>query len=283
MTCQDNKSVLKSRAPWRALLLLVALLPAVAQAQARLEVIEPRHRLAEELVPLLEPVLGPEGSVSAYDNRLILRATPAQLAEVRRLLETFDRAPRQLLILVRQGGIETRRDEGVGLSGVYRRGDGSIAVPGPDGRLPRDPELQVGVGSSRSDYGASQQLRVEEGREAQLMVGTSAPTTRYRRADGTIVTTTESFGGSGVTVLPRLLGEDRVQLEISAGQRMAGGRGSYRVQNASSLVSGRLGQWIDIGGAVQQASQSGSGLLGYSEGEGRRESSLMVRVELLPE
>lgn len=268
----------------RILVLLSGLAPLALAAQSRLEVIEPRHRLAEELIPLLQPVLEPEGSVSAYDNRLILRATPAQLAEVRRLLATFDRAPRQLLVTVRQGGVAERHDQGIGLSGVYRRGDGSIVVPGPDGRLPAEPELQIGDHRSRSDYGGSQQLRVEEGREAQLMVGQSLPTTRYRRPDGTIVQTTESFGaGSGLTVLPRLLGEDRVQLEISTGQRMPGARGSYHVQHSSSLVSGRLGEWIDIGGAVQQASQSGSGLLGYAEGAGSRQSSLMVRVELLPD
>lgn len=267
----------------RIALLLVCLLPLAVHAQARLEVIEPRHRSAEELLPLLQPVVQPEGSVSAYDNKLVLRATPAQLAEVRRLLETFDRAPRQLLISLRRGSVAELREDAAGVSGSYRRGGGAIVIPREDGRVPSHLELELRRQRSASDSRGVQQLRVEEGREAQIHMGQSVPVvSRYRRADGLIVERTESYDtGSGFTVLPRLQGT-HVQLEISLRQAQPAGDGSFSVQRASSVVSGPLGEWFDIGGAVQQLSQSRQGLFSAGDSSGRSESSVWVKVEEVP-
>lgn len=262
---------------------LLCLVPLLALAQARLEVIEPRHRSAQELVPLLQPLVEPDGSVSAYDNKLVLRATPAQLAEVRQLLESFDRAPRQLLISVRQGSVADLREDAAGVSGTYRRGSGAIAVPRADGSLPRDVEIELRRQRSQSDSRGMQQVRVEEGREAQIQLGQSVPVvSRYRRPDGVIVERTESYDtGSGFTVLPRLQGE-RVQLEISVRQALPRGDGSVNVQNASSVVSGPLGEWFDVGGAVQQLNQSSRGLLSAGSLAGQREGSILVKVDEVP-
>ena len=265
----------------RVLLLLSALLPAVALAQVATEVIEPRHRAALELVPLLESVGGP-GSVNVYDNKLIVRATPSQLAEMRQLLGQLDRAARQLMISVRQGGVAERRDRGVGLSGVYRRGDGSIVVPGPDGRVPRDVELQAGERQRRDDSGIRQQVRVEEGREARIFLGSSTPyVVRERLPDGAVVQRSEYVdSGSGFTVLPRVQG-DRVQLEMLAQQQVPGRGGTIDSSSAGSVVSGPLGEWFEIGGAVRQSSYAGSSLLGRDEGSRSSQNGIQVRVDLL--
>lgn len=265
-------------------LVLLSLLPLVALAQPSLQVIDLRYRSAQELLPLLQPVVEPGGSISAYNSQLIVRATPAQMTELRQLLDQLDRAPRQLMISVRQGGVVESRGLGVGVSGVYRRGDGSIVVPRADGSLPRGGvELELGQREQRDDRGISQQLRVEEGREAQIMLGSSQPYSyRERLPDGTVVTRTEyRDAGSGFTVLPRLQGE-RVQLEISAQQQRFTRGGAIDTRSASSVVGGPLGEWFEIGAAVQQASASSGGLSGYSEGSSRSDSSIQVRVELLP-
>lgn len=263
-------------------LLLCALLPFAVFAQTSLEVLEPRHRLAQELQPLLEPLAGPGGSVSVFDNKLVVRAGPAQLAEMRQLLDQLDRAPRQLMIYLRQGSVARRSGQGVDISGVYRRGDGSIVLPGPDGRVPRDVELQLRDRQVRDDSNISQQLRVEEGREAQIMLGSSQPyTTRERLPNGTVVQRSEYIGsGSGFTVLPRLQGQ-RVQLQIQSQQQTPGRGGVIDSRSASSIVSGPLGEWFEIGAAVQQASSSSSALLGHSQGSASIQNSIQVRVELL--
>lgn len=269
--------------PARLLALLIWLAPAVAFAQVGLDVIELRYRSAQDLLPLLQPLVAPEGSVSALDNRLVVRATPAQMTQVRRLLDTFDRPPRQLLITVRQGSVIDSHRQAAGVSGVYRRGDGAIVVPRADGSLPSQVEVELQNQHHHSDSSGSQQLRVEEGREAQIELGRSVPyTTSYRTPGGGIVQRTESHStGTGFTVLPRVQGQ-RVHLEISVKQQVPVAGGVINVQNASSVVSGALGEWFDIGGAVQQITQSGSSLLGGGQSSSRREGSILVKVEEVP-
>ena len=50
------------------LLLIFALGPCVAAEELKLQVIEPRHCPAEELLPVLQPLVGPDGSVSAFQG-----------------------------------------------------------------------------------------------------------------------------------------------------------------------------------------------------------------------
>src|SRR3990172_4703612 len=97
------------------LLLYAALLLMSAHVGAEeitTEVITLKHRLAAEVLPIIKPLIPPPGGVSALDAQLILRTTPANLAEIRTLLDKVDIAPRQLLITVRQGAQrDTQRDE----------------------------------------------------------------------------------------------------------------------------------------------------------------------------
>lgn len=267
----------------RYLIALLTLLPMLAMAQAVTEVIEPRNRLAQELAPLLQPLAGVGGSVAAYDNKLIVRAAPAQIAEMRRLLEQLDRAPRQLRVSVRQGRRLQSDEQEAGLSGVYRRGDGSVAVPGPDGRLPEDVELRLRERKVVDENGIRQQLRVTEGSEAQIMLGRSRPyTVSEPLTDGKFAYHTEYIEHStGFVVLPRLLPDGRVQLEIRAQQQIGARPGYIDSRGTASTVSGPLGEWFEIGSAVQQAGSSSGAVLGYGEHNSQGRDSVQVRVELL--
>lgn len=266
----------------RTILALLMLLPMLAMAQVMTEVIEPRHRPAQELAPLLQPLAGAGGSVSTFDNKLVVRAAPAQIAEMRRLLEQLDRAPRQMMVSVRQGRRLQSQEQEAGLSGVYRRGDGSVSVPGPDGRTPQDVELRLRESQVVDSNGISQQLRVTEGYEAQITLGRSRPyTVTEPLTDGKFAYRTEYIEyNTGFTVLPRIQG-DRVQLEISAQQQIGARPGYTNSRGTSSNVSGSLGEWFEIGSAVQQAAASSGAVLGYGEHSSQAQDSVQVRVELL--
>src|SRR5262245_23083714 len=84
-------------------MLAVLLLTAGAVwAQAVVEVIPLRYRTAQELIPIIQPLLPRDGSVSGLQGQLIIRTTPSNLEEIRRVLASIDTPPRQLVITVRQ-------------------------------------------------------------------------------------------------------------------------------------------------------------------------------------
>jgi type II secretory pathway component GspD/PulD (secretin) len=70
-------------------------------AQQALEIIPLRHRTVDQVLPVLQPLVEPGGALTGQSGQLIVRASPANLAEIKRALEAIDRPLRRLQISVR--------------------------------------------------------------------------------------------------------------------------------------------------------------------------------------
>ena len=73
----------------------------VAVAQGTLEVVTLRHSTAEQVIPVLRPLLEPGGALSGQFNQLIVRTSAANLAQIRAALDAIDQPQRRLTISVR--------------------------------------------------------------------------------------------------------------------------------------------------------------------------------------
>ena len=105
----------------RALLLLI--LAFSAYAQQSLEVIPLRHRTADQVLDTLRPLIEPGGTMTGQGNQLIVRASPGNLAEIRRALDAIDRPQRRLQISVRfDDAIDTARRDLEVAGSVSNRG-----------------------------------------------------------------------------------------------------------------------------------------------------------------
>jgi hypothetical protein len=270
---------------------------AMAQATV-LEVIPLRYRTAQEVIPIIQPMLARDGSVSGLQGQLIVRTTPANLVEVKRILASIDTAPRQLLITVRQDADTDRSRSGGEVSGSIGGEHGRVTIPG--GRDPRGGNVVIREGGDRlrvhiaegrdveRDRNA-QTVRVMEGREAFVGVGQSVPVRgrQVRRVviNGQLVEqvmegTQYRDVTTGFYVLPRLSG-DRVTLDVSP-QRETLSRqipGGVNVQSVVTTVSGQLGEWMEIGGISQDAGGQQSVLLGRSTTAVRDSRRVLVKVE----
>jgi type II secretory pathway component GspD/PulD (secretin) len=270
-----------------------------AQPQSTVvEVIPLRYRTAQELIPIIQPLLGRDGSVSGLQNQLIVRTTPANLEDVRRVLATVDVAPRQLQISVRQEADTERRRSRAEVSGSVGGEHGRVTIPGSrDTRggnvVLRDGDDKVRANVLESDSKASdrstQTVRVLEGREAYVQVGQSVPV-RERQVRRTVVGgqvveqvvegTQYRDASTGFYVLPRLAG-DRVTLDVSPQRETISRRvpGAVNVQSMVTTVSGRLGEWMEIGGIGRDASGQQTVLLGSSSSSTRDSRRVLVRVD----
>ena len=292
----SSRSFLRQHALFALALLCVAG-PAGSQTTV-LEVIPLRYRTAQEVIPVIQPMLSREGSVSGLQGQLIVRTTPANLEEVKRILATIDTAPRQLLITVRQDADTDRSRSAAEVSGSVGGEHGRVTVPG--GRDPRggnvvlregDDRLRVHVAEGRrveSDRN-TQSVRVMEGREAFVGVGQSVPLrerqTRRVLVNGQwveqVVDSTQYRDvTTGFYVLPRLAG-DRVMLDVSPQRETLSRRmpGAVDVQSLVTTVSGRLGEWMEIGGVSQDASGQQAVLLGRSTTATSDNRRVLIKVE----
>jgi hypothetical protein len=278
-----------------------ALLLAVSVVHAQstvLEVIPLRYRAAQEVIPIIQPLLPPEGSVSGLQGQLVVRTTPANLEEIKRILASIDVAPRQLLITVRQDADTARSQSRAEISGSVGGEHGRVTVPGSretrgGNVVLREGDDRVRANVQESESTASdrntQSVRVLEGREAYVSMGQSVPVRerQVRRAvvGGQVVEqvvegTQYRDVATGFYVVPRITG-DRVTLDVSP-QRESMSRqmpGAVNVQSMTTTVSGRLGEWMEIGGLSRDASGQQTVILGRSSSATRDSRRVLVKVD----
>lgn len=285
----------------RLVLLLMVLLAGPALAQTTVEVILLKYRQADQVIPVLQPLLGREASISNFQNQLVIRATPAELAQVKRVLAGIDTPPRRLLITVRQDADVSGSRREAEVSGSIGNNNARVTVPGSGSReggnvvlRDGDDRLRARVVDSSQAGGerTAQTVQVLEGYSAFIRAGESQPV-RNRQVVRTMVngqwvdrvveTTDYREATTGFNVRPRLQGE-MVTLDIDPQRETFDEqrRGTVNVQRVSTTVSGRLGEWMDLGGISEERSNDSSGILSTRSVRSSDRRGVQVKVELLP-
>ncbi len=266
-----------------AVVALVWMLPLQAQ-QPVLEIITLKYRNADQVVPILTPLLEPGGTISGMQNRVIVRTSPQNLAELRQVLDTLDARPRRLLISVRHDAMAEQTRSEAEVSGSVQSGDVRATIPGTRGDAGGTVVLRRGDdrvkgraldSRSLSENRALQTLQVVEGGEAWINVGQSVAvqgggSTAYRET------------GSGFRVRPRVSGHN-VTLEISTQRDSVADANAqnFDVQRVDTVVSGRLGEWIPLGGVMQESTRSDRGTLSRNTRTSSDNNRIFLKVEEL--
>lgn len=245
-------------------------------AQQRMEILTLRHRLAEQVLPTLQGLVEPGGTVSAMSGKIIVRSSPGNIAQLRQALEAIDLPQRRLLISVRQGGSRNSESTRIGA-------DGQIVLRGDD----VDARVRGGAESgsrSGSENIVSRVQTVEDG-EALIYLGQSVPVPANQTVygpNGVVVSRSTQYvsAGSGFMARPRLAGNNVTVTIAPQSQRMAG---NARIEgsNLQTTVSGRLGDWIPLGGVSQQSERSERSLTRYGDLRSEVSSDFWIRVEAL--
>lgn len=210
---------------------------------ADLVVIDLQNRTADDLMPALKPLVGPDVALSGIDYKLLVRGSATEIAKVKQAVAVLDKAPRQLLVSVRYTGApdssSNNASVGVGNSIVVRGGT----------------TTRTGIDASTSS------VRVLEGNSAHISTGQSVPIvtafipTEITGRGGTVgIATDYRDVSSGFNVKPRINGS-RVFLEVSTRQERLTDSQGLNVQRADTTISGNLGEWIELGGVSSSSSE----------------------------
>jgi len=231
-------------------------------AQQALEIIPLRHRTVEQVLPSLQPLVEPGGTLSGSRGQLFLRASPANAAEIKRALEVVDRPSKRLQILVRLDDAQDRERRAIGASGTIGSAGTHVDITALDARR---------TAGERVD----QRLQVLEGGRASIFVGSTQP---MRVPGGTELHDL----ASGFEVVPRLAGGN-VILDIFQQRETPGARpGSVQGQRVSTTITTRLGEWTEIGGTATDAMRDERGLVAASRARSTGSRRVWLKVEELP-
>jgi type II secretory pathway component GspD/PulD (secretin) len=267
---------MKSRAACLALLLVSAGIASAVARELELEIIQLRHRLVRDVIPQLQPLLDPAGTLTGNASQLIVRTTPENLEEIRTALGALDVAATRLVISVSQARVGTQSDLNAGGTVTYST-TGNAAGPG-------SLALEADVLSTRQDAHNQvlQSVLVLDGQAALINIGQSSPVPFVLGyglgpgAPGLRVGVDYQSVSSGFYVTPHLFGEN---VELALNARLQQGNPADVVQSngAAVTVSGRLGSWIPVGGTRQQ-----SGNIGGNVQAGSASYQLWVKVDRAP-
>lgn len=240
-------------------------------AATRLEIIELQNREAAALLPVVKPLLSPQTTLVADGYRLIVKGTPADIAQLKSLVASLDTRLRNLLIdvrTVRRTVLENSRSSG---------------------RVTIGNESSVRIEASRASTRARDtngfQVRTIEGREAFVQVGQQRPEDRgvIRIAGGRVVAlggTTERNARSGVYVTARVRGE-QVLLDIAPGQQRFSSDHTRRSVSSHTTLTARLGEWVDVASVDTVSSGDARGAAGSQRRSGTEGYVTQVKVTLL--
>ena len=246
-----------------------------------LKVVQLKHRQAADLVPALQAVVGPGGSVVALDSRLVVRATPQGHARVEEALRALDLPLRPLVITVSQSRTRVAAQEASGVA-VSRSGSS-------DATHTSRTVVTGAFGAASSDQSDADVQRVTalEGYPALIHIGRSEPVgtlgllpTPHGR--GIIVPgTTYAETGTGFYVLARL-DAHRVTLELWVDSAPSPPGGAVASASLRTTVGGSLGEWMEVGSAVREAQVRARALHGGGPQESLEERAVRVRVDEAP-
>ena len=282
------------RCLWLVGLLIITV--AVHAQEMNIEVIPLKHRLAKDVIPILEPLVEKGGTVTGMNDQLIVKTTPANLKQLRKVLDSLDRAPRRLRISVRQdvgASLEAREDA---ISARVHTDDVHAGVPAPHGG-----SASVSAGDGRNgvryetistrdedDSFNTHFVTALEGQPAWIQTGRSVPLPNqdvYASPGGVVVRNGIEYRdvNSGFYVIPRLNGRE-VTLEINPQLNRVDPRGSQVIdtQVSATTVTGRLGQWISIGGSNQDFDRRNSFDIAHTRSRGGETRGIWVKVDELP-
>ena len=247
---------------------LLALAPVLGSAEG-LEIIPLHHRLVSEVLPLLRPLLAPEGTLTGTNNQLIIRTTPTNLAEIERALASIDVPFTRLRIAVAQSRVD-HSNVGSASAGVRYRTTGAASELALDAR--------TATSAGRDDQQVVQSVLTLDGQPAYINVGqiTAVPVVLglgNGLAPGQLVGIGNSVqtASTGFYVTPHLR-QDSVLLSLDTRlERFAPDGSNAIASNATTVnLNAQLGEWVVVGGSTQRGGQNAS------------DYQLLIRVERVP-
>lgn len=269
----------------------VFILTSQVWAEMAVEVIPLHSRQVEEMIPIIQSLLHGEGTVSGINGQLIVRATPRDLAEIKKVLTQLDSPPRNLLITVKQGLRESLEKEEAAVAADVRIGKGRVIIS-PDGGSLRNGGVsddggvtaRLGKESVASDAMDVQRVRALEGRAAMIYVGQSVPFKQehvVRNGSNIIREDSVTFKEvtTGFSVLPRLQG-NQVTIEVNP-TRSTFVDGQIEAQSLSTTLTGKLGEWMELGGIVQKGRAQRSGIGSHATSSSDERRSVFIKVDEL--
>jgi type II secretory pathway component GspD/PulD (secretin) len=252
-------------------------------AATEFKIITLQHRFAEDILPAILPLIGNEGTASAMQNNLIIRTSPANMAEIEQIITTLDTARQNLKITINRNKSLSFNGNAAEVSGRKRIGNTTIETTNSRRIIRNGVALNIENQQSKSNISNTQFIQVMDGRDAFISVGQSIPftsewinlTQRYL----SVQRTTEFIDiDTGFAVRPRIIG-DLIELEVTPRFSQMNQSGNIDFETLTTTIRAQRGEWVDLGEIMQQKDEVSRAIFNWNNNNQSSNSQLLIKVD----
>lgn len=214
---------------------------ALAQSEAELTTLTLKNRQPQDIVPVIEPFLGPEDQIKSFDNQIILKTSPENLIQIKAMIEKLDQPLSQLMVAVSQS-----KDAPTEQTALFLRG------------------------SRNESKNSIQRIQVISGNTAHIATGETLSL-------GLLGDTSIE---SGIYVKPTLTGK-QVTLDISTRDEDPQQNLSHSTTHAQTSIVIPLDKWVDLGGIDIQRYEKKRVLFLEAGKQAQETHHLWIQVKLI--
>ena len=254
-----------------------------AFAENEFKIFTLQHRFAEDLLPTIKPMVGNEGTASGIQNQVIVRASHDRMVEIEQIVDTLDVTRQNLKITVKRQNNARFTDDNFIVNGRKRIGNVQIGTYHYPRNTRDGVEIDINNNQANSNNLSNQFINVGDGGQAYISIGQSVPFTQewitFTRKYVHVQQTTQFIDVStGFTVSPRLVG-NQIELQVTPRLAQLNNSGTIDFEELSTTVMVNRGEWVDLGGILQQKDEVSRAILNSQSSISSQNNQLSIRVD----
>ena len=273
---------------YSSVLLVLIIFSTGANAVGSIHYFDLKNRSANEVIPILQPLLLENEAVSGDGFQLFIKTSNARAQEIEKLIESIDRVAKMFRISVTNDEHIALSQNSIDGSVRVKTGDADIRV-GNDRYIDEGVSVNVDARTIDDQSNRTQFINVQAGKPAFISrekVRLVPVHTYVKHPHGVAVIDhgrTPYSSEDGFYVEAR--SADKIYAHISiqtvSGRNERYERYDHEQQTAETALRIRLGQWFEIGGNTNSYNRSEKGILFRTKEREQRYSKIFLKVELI--
>lgn len=247
-----------------------------------------RSRTADEIIPIIQPLLQQNESVSGTGFLLFIQTSNQRASELKHLIESIDQRGKTLRISVTSDERLVAHENAIQSSVRIESGDASVIVGQANRNSGTNVTIKGKYTTRNTESNKTQFINVEEGAPAFVSKDTLRliPVTSFigtNRGVSAIDHTEVNIRSDGFYVEARTIDEQFATIEI---QSFASGNQSNRnfedeQLSVDTTLRANIGQWVELGGIGESSSSASSGILSRTQRSEDRFNRIFLKIEVV--
>lgn len=247
-----------------------------------------KTRTADEIIPILEPLLRQNESISGKGFLLFIQTSSQRATELKQLIESIDQRGKTLRISVTSDETLVAHENNIQGSVQVNSGDARVIV----GQAKRNQDANITINGNyatrNTENNKTQFINLEEGASAFVAKETLRffPVSTFisnGRGISEIQSSQANVRSDGFYVEARTIDEQYATINIQS--FASGNTNNQQFENeqlsANTTLRASIGQWIELGGIGESTATTSSGILSRTRRNEDRFNRIFLKVEVV--